>query len=132
MPISYTDSIVPPVETVAALFDNSGLKRPTGDLPRIQRMLDEGDLFVTAWDGDHLVGFARSLTDFCYCCYLSDLAVAKDFQRKGIGKELIRLTKEKLGDQVMILLLAALTAEGYYEHIGFEYVKNGWIIPRKS
>lgn len=116
----------------AMLFDDSGLKRPTGDLLRMARMLEEADLIWTAWDGDRLVGLARSLTDFCYCCYLSDLAVAKEYQRQGIGKELIRLTRESLGDQVMLLLLAAVTAEGYYERVGFVQVKNGWMISRKG
>ncbi len=131
MPIRYTRSVIPPADLVAALFDDSGLKRPTSDLPRIERMFREADLLWTAWDGGQLVGLARSLTDFCYCCYLSDLAVAQAYQRQGIGKELIRLTRESLGDQVMLLLLAAVTAEGYYEHVGFEFVKNGWMIPRR-
>lgn len=131
MPIQYTRSVIPPADLAAALFDDSGLKRPTTDLLRLERMLREADLLWTAWDGDRLVGLARSLTDFCYCCYLSDLAVTQAYQRRGIGKQLIRLTRESLGDQVMLLLLAAVTAEGYYEHVGFEYVKNGWMIPRK-
>ena len=40
---------------------------------------------------------ARSVTDFAYCCYLSDLAVDKDFQRRGIGSELMRRTKDAAG-----------------------------------
>lgn len=115
---------------VADLFRRSGINRPVDDLPRIQQMLDRVDLIVTAWDDGRLVGIARSLTDFCYCCYLSDLAVAGDCQRQGIGRELIRRTQEELGEQVMLLLLAAPEANDYYPHIGFEKQERAWFIPR--
>jgi N-acetylglutamate synthase-like GNAT family acetyltransferase len=85
---------------------------------------------VTAWDKDKLVGIARSLTDFSYCCYLSDLAVRKDYQKGGIGKKLIALTKEYIGDHAMLLLLSAQTAMDYYPKVGFQKVENGFIIKR--
>ncbi len=117
---------------VAELFRDSGIRRPVDDLPRIEKMLENANLTVTAWDGGRLVGIARSLTDYSYCLYLSDLAVAKAFQRQGIGKELIRHTQEVAGDQVMILLLAAPAAKDYYGPVGFSKVDNGWIINRKQ
>jgi ribosomal protein S18 acetylase RimI-like enzyme len=100
----------------------------------MRQMIDKADLIVTAWDGDKLVGVSRSLTDFCYVCYLSDLAVDRAYQRKGIGKELVRLTQERIGDQTYLLLLAAPEAEGYYAKIGFEPLKpnRGWYIDRKG
>lgn len=115
---------------VADLFRDSGIRRPVDDIPRIEKMLECANLTITAWDGARLVGIARSLTDFAFCLYLSDLAVAKAFQRQGIGKELIRRTQELVGDQVMILLLAAPEAKDYYGPVGFSKVDNGWIINR--
>ncbi len=111
---------------------SSGLRRPLENLDRVQRMLDNANLTITAWDGEQLIGFARSLTDFGFCCYLSDLAVRAEYQRGGIGKELIRRTKERVGDECMLLLLAAPDAMSYYPHVGFLQVENGWIIPRSK
>ena len=37
----------------------------------IKAMLRHANLLCTAWDGAKLVGVARSVTDFEYCCYLS-------------------------------------------------------------
>ncbi len=71
---------------VVRVFERSGISRPTNDLPRIARMFAAPCLTVTAWANGHLVGLSRSLTDYAYCCYLSDLAVDKAFQGKGIGK----------------------------------------------
>ncbi len=115
---------------VAALYADSGLNRPVNDLERIGKMLTHANLVLTARDGAKLVGVSRSLTDFSYCCYLSDLAVAKAYQKLGIGQELIRRTQEYLGDEVMILLLAAPQARQYYPHIGFTKNDDAWFLPR--
>jgi predicted N-acetyltransferase YhbS len=93
-------------------------------------MYANSNLVVTAWHNKKLVGISRSLTDFCYCCYLSDLAVRQEYKNKGIGKKLIELAKQRVGDQSMLLLLAAPTAMGYYPKVGLEKVDNGFIIRR--
>ncbi len=104
-------------------------RRPVDDPKRIKAMLQHASLVCTAWDGEKLVGVARSVTDFEYCCYLSDLAVDEAYQKKGIGRELIRVTRSRLGSRAMIILLAAPKAEGYYSHIGFDGHRSAWILP---
>lgn len=130
MELNYRTGIIPEKELVAELYKSAGLNRPVDDLDRIARMYASSNLVITAWDGETLVGVARSLTDFCYCCYLSDLAVRKEYQKLGIGKRLIRETKEKIGDQTMLLLLSAPAAMEYYPAVGFHEVKNAFIINR--
>src|SRR6202044_1507120 len=76
-----------------------GARRPVDDPKSIAAMLRHADLLCTAWDGDKLVGVARSVTDFEFCCYLSDLAIDEAYQMRGIGKELIALTKSRLGSK---------------------------------
>ena len=104
-------------------------RRPTDDPVCISAMLRHADLLCTAWDGDKLIGVARSVTDFEYCCYLSDLAVDAAYQKRGIGKELIMLTKSRLGSKAKIILLAAPKAAEYYPRIGFDEHKSAWILP---
>jgi uncharacterized glyoxalase superfamily protein PhnB len=70
-------------------------------------MLDHANLTITAWDGEKLIGVSRALTDFSFCCYLSDLAVDESYQRSGIGRELIRCTREEAGLECVLLLLSA-------------------------
>ncbi|MGL5127622.1 MAG: GNAT family N-acetyltransferase [Aeromonas popoffii] len=117
---------------LAQVFRRSGIRRPVDDLPRIAKMLEHGNLLVTAWDGERLVGVARALTDFCFCCYLSDLAVDREYQKQGIGATLIRSVKDAIGEQSMLLLLAAPEVMEYYPKAGFECVPNGWIIRRSK
>ena len=107
-------------------------RRPVDDAKCIKAMLEHANLLCTAWDGGKLVGVARSVTDFEYCCYLSDLAVDETYQKKGIGRELIRLTQSRLGSQAKIILLAAPKAAEYYPRIGFEAHRSAWIISAKK
>lgn len=100
-----------------------GERRPVDDAARIQKMLEYGNLIVTARENHLLIGVARSLSDFAFCTYLSDLAVDKAYQNRRIGKELIRQTK-LAAPQAKLILLAAPKAIGYYPKIGmkqFEY-----------
>jgi len=80
------------VDAVIELYNAStlGERRPVNDRGRMCAMVRQSNLVVTAWEGDLLVGLARSVSDFNYCTYLSDLAVRLSHQRQGIGCELIR------------------------------------------
>lgn len=117
-------------EQLAQVFRESGINRPVDDLPRMAAMLEHANLLVTAWDGDRLVGVARALTDFSFCCYLSDLAVSRTCQKGGIGRQLIERVRAAIGEKSMLLLLAAPEAMAYYPKVGFDPVENGWIIRR--
>lgn len=131
MKIQFKVNIKVPAEAVIEVFKSSGINRPVDDIKRIQTMLDNANLIITAWDGIELIGIARSLTDYSYCCYLSDLAVKKEYQKSGIGKTLIELTRDAIGEQSMLLLLSAAPAMEYYPKTGFTKVENGFIINRK-
>jgi ribosomal protein S18 acetylase RimI-like enzyme len=105
--IEYRHNISLAAADVAAVFDNSGIRRPTKDLARIERMFENANLVISAWDQNKLVGVCRALTDFSYCCYLSDLAVDKAYQKHGIGSELITRVQEAIGDEVALILLSS-------------------------
>jgi GNAT superfamily N-acetyltransferase len=130
-PINYKFDVIPAIDKVMDLYADAGLNRPRNE-DRVTRMYSHSNLIVTAWDKDKLVGISRALTDFCYCCYLSDLAVRKKYQHHGIGRELIRLTKEKIGDETMLLLLSAPSAMEYYPRVGLSKVENGFILQRSQ
>jgi predicted N-acetyltransferase YhbS len=105
-----------------------GVRRPVDDLQTIRNMLQHGNLTVSAWDGSLLVGVARSLTDFSFVAYLSDLAVRETHQKCGIGRELIRLTRSKLGAATKLVLLSAPAAVEYYPQLGFTQHPSAWTI----
>lgn len=105
-----------------------GARRPIGDLETVEAMLKNANLLITAWQGDNLIGVARSVTDFAFCCYLSDLAVDESVQASGIGKTLIRMTKESLTPTCSLILLSAPHAVEYYPKIGFTQHNSAWVL----
>jgi ribosomal protein S18 acetylase RimI-like enzyme len=104
--------------------------RPIEDRACMEGMVNNSILMVTAWHGDELIGIARSMTDFHYACYLSDLAVHKKYQRSGIGKKLQVINQEHLGPSCKLILIAAPAANSYYEHIGFTNNQRCWVLDR--
>lgn len=130
MNIEYRDNAQITVEVAIDLYKRStlGERRPV-DRPEIfEGMLENASLTISAWHGDRIVGISRTLTDFTYVAYLADLAVDIDFQRQGIGKQLIEETKRRLGRECMIVLLAAPKANDYYPKLGFEHNPRAWML----
>ena len=132
MEITYKTDHIPTPDQIIELYENSGLPRPTNDKERIQKMFLNADLIITAWDKNLLVGVSRNITDWVRSCYLADLAVRQEYQKFGIGKRLIELTKEKVGLQCMVLLLSVPTAMEYYPKVGFTKQESSFIINREK
>ena len=107
-------------------------RRPTDDAERARRMVRNADIVMCARDGGRLVGVARAITDFSYCCYLSDLAVDTAYQGGGIGTELMRRAHEAAGPETTLILLSAPDAMSYYAHAGLDPIDNGWKIERRK
>ena len=130
MGIEYRDNAAISVEAAIDLYRRStlGERRPVDRPDIFAGMLKHADLLISAWHGNRLVGMARSLTDFTYVAYLADLAVDAAYQRQGIGKRLIQETRNRLGKECMIVLLAAPQANDYYPKLGFEHNPRAWIL----
>lgn len=130
--IEYRDNATITAEQAIDLYKRSTLseRRPVDNAHTFESMLKHANLTITAWDDEQLVGISRSLTDFAYVAYLADLAVDQEYQRSGIGKQLIEETKTRLGPECMIVLLAAPKANEYYEHIGFENNPRAWTLKK--
>ena len=109
-----------------------GERRPIEDRECMEGMISNSNLIVSAWHNLQLVGIARSVTDFHYACYLADLAVSLEHQKSGIGKRLQILTQEQLGPKCKLILIAAPTANQYYESIGFNNNPRCWVLERES
>jgi len=121
------------LDSVIELYRAStlGERRPVDDRERMLLMLANANLVVTAWDGASLVGIARSLSDFSYATYLSDLAVRVSHQKQGIGRELVRRTRE-FGRQATLILLSAPKAVEYYPRLGFAHHAQAWTLPPET
>ena len=128
--ISYRTGNDLELDAVIELYRAStlGERRPVEDRERMALMLRHANLVVTAWEGNLLVGIARSMSDFSYATYLSDLAVRVSHQEQGIGRELIRQTQAQ-GGRASVVLLSAPKAVDYYPRIGLKQHPSAWTLP---
>ena len=130
MDITYTSSAKISPDQAIDLYIRStlGKRRPIHNRQAFENMFQHANLIISAWDADKLVGISRSLTDFSYVAYLSDLAVDVQYQKQGIGKRLIQDTKAHLEQDCMLVLLAAPKAREYYGPLGFEQHPSAWTL----
>jgi GNAT superfamily N-acetyltransferase len=106
-----------------------GSSRPVEDEARLAAMLTAADLILTArfeQPGGPLVGVARCITDFAWCCYLSELAIAPSAQGFGIGKGLLDEARRQLGPAVTLLLVSVPEAAGFYERAGMAQIPDAF------
>lgn len=117
------------VNEVVAVYRSSGLgeRRPIADAERMAAMVRNANLILTCRVGGELVGIARSISDFSYVTYLSDIAVSRAHQRSGVGRALIDATRKE-APQAKIVLLSAPAATDYYPHIGFTRHNSAWTL----
>jgi GNAT superfamily N-acetyltransferase len=121
-----------PAEFIDVLVRSTLATRRPIDRPDVIRaMLERADVIATARADGQLVGISRAISDFSYCTYLSDLAVDQAYQRRGIGRELIRRTHEAAGLHTTLILLAAPKARSYYPHIGMQPHDSCWFVPAR-
>lgn len=127
--IIYTIEKTLDADEFIEVLKNSTLaeRRPIDDEQRIASMCNNANLIVSARFDGKLIGVARSITDFVYCTYLSDLAVDVKYQKKGIGKKLIEETK-KHTPQAILILLSAPAAVDYYPKIGMSKHDHCYIL----
>jgi GNAT superfamily N-acetyltransferase len=114
------------------VLEASGLaeRRPVADRGRIETMLRNSNVIVTARAGARLIGVSRAIADFGFCCYLSDLAVDRAHQRRGFGRALIERTWDAAGRETTLILLAAPAAVDYYPHIGMRRHEHCYVYDR--
>ena len=129
--IKYKSNIKPDASLIADLYRKSKLNRPVDDLVRLQKMYNDSNIVLSAWDGDKLVGILRGWTDSSYDGYICDLAIDPDFQKNSIGKELLNQAIKKYPKAQFILRASEIASE-YYKHIGWDKVENGWYFARES
>ncbi|MET7619073.1 GNAT family N-acetyltransferase [Streptomyces sp. NPDC005408] len=117
------------LDEVLEVYRTSGLgeRRPIEDRDRFTAMVRRANLVLVARVDGELIGIARAVSDFSYVTYLSDIAVAGEYQRSGIGRALIEALRREAPD-AKIVLLSAPAATDYYPHIGFAPHHSAWVL----
>jgi ribosomal protein S18 acetylase RimI-like enzyme len=116
--IIYKTDVTPSLNEVISLYKKASLKRPN-DERRMEMMLKNANIKISAWHNGMLVGFLRAFTDFCFDCYINDIAVDPEYQGMGIGKGLVEYLKPCLEQETLMFLISAPESRTFYRKIGF-------------
>ena len=131
MNITYSSAARPDPAVIAELYRQSPLYRPVDDVDRIARMYGGSNVVLSAWDGETLAGILRGWSDGAFDGYICDLAIHPQYQKLGIGRELLRRALAT-SPQVQWVLRASKIAADYYQRIGWQKIENGWFWPREN
>lgn len=90
---------------------------------RIPRLLENASVSLAARNKENrLVGVLLGLTDFAYWLYVTDLGVDRDYERRGIGRNLMKKALETAGGEkdIAVYLIANENAVPFYEKLGMK------------
>jgi len=98
----------------------------TKDLSKAEIALKNSLFIVSLWDKDNLIGLGRIVGDQGITYVVSDIMVAPDYQRKGIGKKIMKeidsYLEQNTDQEAYVCLIANMPADKLYSQFGFEYV----------
>ncbi|WP_284646593.1 GNAT family N-acetyltransferase [Paenibacillus silviterrae] len=121
--IIYKSGETPSSKEIIALYNKANLRRPN-DEGRMEMMLKNANIKVSAWHNEKLVGFLRAFTDFCFDCYINDIAVDPEYQGMGIGRGLVEYLEPQLEKDTLMFLISAPESKNFYKKIGFSNFKD--------
>lgn len=95
------------------------------DVKQAETGLENSVYLTVAYDGDRPVGMARVVGDGGYMNLIADVMVIPEYQKKGIGGQLIKNVNRYLDDLgkdglcIMVNLMATTGNERFYEKYGY-------------
>jgi N-acetylglutamate synthase-like GNAT family acetyltransferase len=121
-----------PIPALRALHETAPWARGRSHA-QLRTLLRYSDIFLTAWDGNRLVGCARVLTDFTFRALICDVIVHPAYQGRGIGRLLVEATEAHPALQhVEMLCLFTTEKHDFYAHLGWEdHPGHGMILRRR-
>lgn len=92
--------------------------RSTADL---QAAIAHSHPVVTAWSGEHLIGFARATSDGVFRATIWDVVIHPQYQGAGLGRKLVQtVLSHPHMSRVERTYLMTTHQQRFYERIGFQ------------
>jgi ribosomal protein S18 acetylase RimI-like enzyme len=105
------------VDELARLFEAVGWQERARDRGRLEQMVRGSMYGVSAHDDRALVGYARAISDGAFNAYVSTVAVLPAYQRRGIGRDLVRRLLDGR-DHIQFVLHADPRVHAFYLRCG--------------
>lgn len=111
------------VEQIKDLFSSVGWR--IGDEPnKLLETLKNSETLITAWDEDRLIGLVNAFSDTARVVYFHYVLTHSDYQRQGIGKQLVNRALNKYQDYKHLVLISNNEKIDFFKKCGF-YICEG-------
>lgn len=116
--------IIPEKDQVMALYDDAGWTAYTDEPDILMKAIENSLKVWTLWDGEKLIGLARTIGDGATICYLQDILILKAYQGRGLGSDLLKeIMKENENIRQFVLLTEdSEKTKGFYKKLGLSEV----------
>ena len=130
MDITFTDNLSLDQQEILDLYENAGWKAYTRNPAKLIQALQNSEYVLLALDRGKLVGLIRTVGDGTTITYIQDILVHSDYKRRGIGRQLMRMTLDKFANVRQKVLLTDDNPEtrGFYESMGFLSCDRGELV----
>src|SRR6267143_5444648 len=117
--IYYSDTRELTLDSVLALYQANKWSS-AGKRELLHQALLASHSLVTAWDGERLIGLGNAISDGYLVVYYPHLLVLPEYQRRGIGREIMRRLMARYQDFHQHVIIADGRAVDFYRRCGFE------------
>lgn len=116
--------IRPEKEQVIALYDDAGWTAYTDEPDLLMKAIENSLKVWTLWDGEKLIGLARTIGDGATICYLQDILILKAYQGRGLGTDLLKkiMKENEIIRQFVLLTDDTEKTKGFYNKLGLTEV----------
>lgn len=109
------------LDVLLDLYDRVGWTNYTQRPEMLKKAYENSLLILGAYDGDKLVGIIRTVGDGSSVVFIQDILVYPEYQRKGIGTQLLREVMDRYSSVYQMELMTDNTAKtvSFYQSVGF-------------
>ena len=111
------------LEEMKEVYQSVGWMMHSTDV--IKQVFDASDIKVLVKVNNRIVGLGRAISDGIFNAAIYDIVVHKDFQKKGIARQIVNHILEQLKEVSCVHIITTTGNEEFYRKQGFRKVKTG-------
>lgn len=119
--IEYKNEL-PAIEAYWPLFLSTGWNEKFNlDQQALEKAIQNSTFYVSAYEDERLVGFARAMSDRVMYAAIYDVMVLPEYKKRGIGKKLVENITQQCREcgVYSVHLFAASGTEPFYQKLGY-------------
>lgn len=117
MEINYKENSTFKLKQLLELYENVGWITYSNKPSELKEAIENSSFNIGAFDGEELIGLIRVVGDNISIVYIQDILVKENYQRLGVGTNLLKLVLKRYNNVRQIVLMTDNTekTKQFYE-----------------